>query len=261
MTNSFDPDLTHKFLQDPHAQRFIIDQLLKEAETHGFDGINIDFENIYEKDRDALTSFMAYLRRQSQKKGLILSMDVTAPSRNPNWSRCYDRKALTKSVDYLVLMTYDQFSRLSKVPGPTASFNWDEKEGPRDSCPGRSPGKTSIWSPTLYAPMGGPGRHQGVSGENLGMWQAQQLIHDKKNLPTFRKTWLPEEKMTRVSYTEGGRDYVFWQEDALSLYYKSRLAIQYQLAGTAAWRYGFETPDVWHLLEISQKNGAHASQQ
>ena len=105
---SFDPDLTHKFLQDPHAQRFIIDQLLKEAETHGFDGINIDFENIYEKDRDALTSFMAYLRRQSQKKGLILSMDVTAPSRNPNWSRCYDRKALTKSVDYLVLMTYDQ---------------------------------------------------------------------------------------------------------------------------------------------------------
>ncbi|MFR9127744.1 MAG: glycosyl hydrolase family 18 protein [Acidaminococcus intestini] len=128
MTNSFDPDLTHKFLQDPHAQRFIIDQLLKEAETHGFDGINIDFENIYEKDRDALTSFMAYLRRQSQKKGLILSMDVTAPSRNPNWSRCYDRKALTKSVDYLVLMTYDQFSRLSKVPGPTASFNWDEKK-------------------------------------------------------------------------------------------------------------------------------------
>lgn len=114
VTNSFDPDLTHKFLQDPHAQRFIIDQLLKEAETHGFDGINIDFENIYEKDRDALTSFMAYLRRQSQKKGLILSMDVTAPSRNPNWSRCYDRKALTKSVDYLVLMTYDQFSRLSK---------------------------------------------------------------------------------------------------------------------------------------------------
>lgn len=49
VTNSFDPDLTYKFLQDPHAQRFIIDQLLKEAETHGFDGINIDFENIYEK--------------------------------------------------------------------------------------------------------------------------------------------------------------------------------------------------------------------
>ena len=261
VTNSFDPDLTHKFLQDPHAQRFIIDQLLKEAETHGFDGINIDFENIYEKDRDALTSFMAYLRRQSQKKGLILSMDVTAPSRNPNWSRCYDRKALTKSVDYLVLMTYDQFSRLSKVPGPTASFNWDEKKVQETLAQGVPPEKLLFGLPLYMRLWEAPEGTKEYRARTLGMWQAQQLIHDKKNLPTFRKTWLPEEKMTRVSYTEGGRDHVFWQEDALSLYYKSRLAIQYQLAGTAAWRYGFETPDVWHLLEISQKNGAHASQQ
>lgn len=204
---------------------------------------------------------MAYLRRQSQKKGLILSMDVTAPSRNPNWSRCYDRKALTKSVDYLVLMTYDQFSRLSKVPGPTASFNWDEKKVQETLAQG-VPRKNFYLVSHFICAYGRPRKApRSIGREPLVCGRPSSSFMIKRTFRPSRKTWLPRGKDDSGFLYGRRRDYVFWQEDALSLYYKSRLAIQYQLAGTAAWRYGFETPDVWHLLEISQKNGAHASQQ
>ncbi len=253
VTNSFDPDLTHKVLQDAHAQAFVIDQLIAGAEKHGFDGINVDFENIYQEDREALTSFVAFLRRRSREKGLILSMDVTVPSDNPNWSRCYDRKKLTEQLDYLVLMTYDQYPRLSTVPGPTASFNWDEAGLQATLEQGVPPAKLLFGIP-LYMRLweadaaGGPWR-----ASTLSMAQADRLSVEKSLLPGWKREWLPAEKMFRCSYEENGKRYVFWQEDALSLYCKTRLVGQYGLAGTAAWRYGFETPDVWILLEEEKK--------
>jgi spore germination protein YaaH len=249
ITNSFDPDLTHKVLQDPHSQGYVIEQLVAQAEKHGFDGINVDFENIYENDRDALTSFVQYLRRRTKDKGIVLSMDVTVPSDNPNWSRCYDRKALTKELDYLVLMTYDQYSRLSTVPGPTASFNWDEDRLKATLAKGIPPEKVVLGIPLymrLWKAEAGSDKYQ---ASTLDMLNADLLNQEKGKLPSWRREWLPEEKMFRCSYEENGAKYVFWQEDALSLYYKTRLVSRYSLAGTAAWRFGFETPDVWVLLE------------
>ena len=95
---------------------------------------------------------------------------------------------------------------------------------------------------------GGPWR-----ASTLSMAQADRLSVEKSLLPGWKREWLPAEKMFRCSYEENGKRYVFWQEDALSLYCKTRLVGQYGLAGTAAWRYGFETPDVWILLEEEKK--------
>jgi spore germination protein YaaH len=248
ISNGFNPDRTHQVLKDPHAQRFVIDQVLALADTHHFDGINIDFENIYEKDRDALTAFVAYMRRQVKGRPFVLSMDVTVPSDNPNWSRCYDRKALSREVDYLVLMTYDQYPRLSTVPGPTASYNWDEK-GVKATLAGGVPAEKIVFGIPLYMRLW---KDEGKTGtykaQTLSMKGAEALIREKSSLPTWKREWLPEEKMVRCSYEEDGNAFVFWQEDALSLYYKTRLIPKYKLAGLAAWRFGFETSDVWRLL-------------
>ena len=58
ITNSFDPELTHEFLNNKSARKNIIKQLVVYAGLYELDGINFDFENIYEEDREALSQFM-----------------------------------------------------------------------------------------------------------------------------------------------------------------------------------------------------------
>lgn len=68
ITNGFDPERTKKLLRDENAKRYVIQQLLAEAEMHGFDGINLDFENIYQEDKDELTKFVKQIRKATQKR-------------------------------------------------------------------------------------------------------------------------------------------------------------------------------------------------
>lgn len=47
---------------------------------------------------------------------------------------------------------------------------------------------------------------------------------------------------------EGNVTYKVWLEDAGSMEQRIRLVNKYDLAGVAAWRRGFETPDIWEVI-------------
>ena len=51
-----------------------------------------------------------------------------------------------------------------------------------------------------------------------------------------------------MSYTKNGYTYKIWIEDEKSIALKSSLVKNYDLAGTAAWRKGFEEPQIWDVL-------------
>ena len=91
--------------------------------------------------------------------------------------------------------------------------------------------------------------------ETLTMPQAEKRRAEKGILPTWQSDWLPDMQMFRCSYEENGTKYMFWLENTASLYLKMRLVNQYDLAGCAAWRFGFETPDVWPMLQDRLENG------
>lgn len=125
--NNFDPDLTHRILQDERLQEQLIQELIGYALLYEFKGYNLDFENINYADRDGLTRFVAAVSKACHAYGLQVSMDVTPLSDSPNWSLVYDRQALASSLDYLMVMAYDQYGRTSPVAGPVASLPWVEK--------------------------------------------------------------------------------------------------------------------------------------
>ena len=120
ITNGFKPDRTKKLLDDENAKKFVIEQLRQQYQKHKFDGINLDFEHIYEADKDRITEFVKQIRKATQQDKLILSMDVTVPKGSPNWSLCFDRKALAEHVDYMMVMAYDQHSASSPKAGVNA---------------------------------------------------------------------------------------------------------------------------------------------
>ncbi len=118
----FDPDFTSGILADEAVWKKYAQNLIQYAYIYGFDGYNFDFENVDYSDRDKLTRFVAYLADELHKYNIQSSVDVTGYSNSPNWSLVYDRKSFANSVDYVVLMAYDETWAKSTTAGPVASY-------------------------------------------------------------------------------------------------------------------------------------------
>lgn len=248
ITNSFNPELTHLILQNKEARAYVIEQMLAYAKQYQLDGYNIDFENIEDNDRDQLTDFVKEITFALKKQKLIVSMDITVPSGEPYWSNCYDRKGLGETLDYVILMAYDEHHPSSKNIGSTASINWVKKGV--ESTLKNIPAEKLVLGLPLYMRIWQQNKETGkVTGKTLSMPQAEELIVEKKIQPK----WLAEQGQYYLQYDEGQMTYKVWQENKYSLQLKTALVSKYGLAGIASWRKGFETPDVWPALEDMMK--------
>ena len=246
ITNSFDENLTRTLLQDPAAQDEVIRQLLEQSAKHGFDGINLDFESIYEEDRDALTRFTQKITQALKQQNLTVSMDVTVPSSSGLWSRCFDRRALGAVVDYLMIMGYDQYVPSGHQAGPTAAYDWLEPK--MQEIMTEVPANKLVLGLPLYMRLWSTDADGYTKGRTLSMPEAEQLITQKGVLESYHWEWQADKKLFFYTYQEDGLQYCFWQENAETLRYKADLASRYDLAGLATWRKGFETQDVWPVL-------------
>lgn len=247
ITNDFNADLTHKWLADKKARAYIIRQLVFYAQRYPIDGYNFDFENIYDSDKEALSSFIEETTSELHKQGIIVSMDITVTSNIANWSSCYDRITLGKTVDYLVLMAYDEHGRLSKTAGSVASINWVEN-GVKNLLT-QVPAEKIVLGIPLYMRLWEESSIGKVTASTLSMTQANELKKEKN----AKSIWLPEEGQNYFSYRENSKTYHVWQEDRKSLQLKVALVNKYNLAGVAAWRKGFETDDIWSMINKELK--------
>lgn len=243
ITNDFDPKKTNKWLHNKQSREYIIEQLIFYARRYPIDGYNFDFENIYDTNRDALSNFVEEAVKALHKEGLTVSMDITVQSNTANWSSCYDRVRLGKMLDYVVLMAYDEHGRLSKTAGSVASIKWVEN-GVKSLTEQVSSSKIILGVP-LYMRLWEVSNDGSVKATTLDMQGAEKLI-EQKNL---KPVWLKEAGQYYFSYNENGKTYKVWQEDAKSIGLKVDLVEKYNLAGVASWRKGFETADIWKVID------------
>lgn len=244
--NSFNPDITSTVLNNTELREKVINQILVYAGLYNLDGINIDFENVYLKDRDALTQFVRELAPILREQGLVISIDVTVKSLSENWSLCYDRKNLGQAVDYMILMAYDEHWAGSPVSGSVASIGWVERgirslleEVPAHKVILGLPFYTREWQERLLE-----GGKLEVKSKALSMASAQQHIRENK----ADVVWKEEYGQHFATYTKGEYTFKVWLEDERSIDLKSSLIKKYNLAGAASWRRGFEEPEIWEVL-------------
>lgn len=243
--NKFDSALTNEFLSDKAARTKFIDSLISYAGKYKLDGINIDFENMYTRDKDAFTQFMKELYQKTKEKGLVLSVDVSVIAVNSNWSESFDRAALSKVTDYIALMTYDQHWGGSPVSGSVAQLSWVEqhlkkvlKEVPREKLLLGVPFYTRLWKEELV------NGSISVTSKAISMEEAERVIAEN-NAP---KTWDAESGQYYATYRKGNATYKIWTEDARSIKLKAELVNKYGLAGIASWKFGLEKPEVWTAI-------------
>lgn len=240
--NNFNPDLTHELLKSSHGREKLINSILSIYLDYGFQGINIDFENVYLKDRDLLTQFIRELYPVFKENGMCVSMDITPISTSENWSKSFDRRKLVEAVDYLILMAYDQHWAASPIAGSVAQYSWVEnslkgifQEVPREKTILAVPYYTRLWII----------EDGNISSQSLSMDVANSFIA-KNNIEL---TWDDESKQYYGQMAEDAKEYKIWLEDRSSLGYKASLVNKYSLAGIASWRKGFETQDIWSAID------------
>lgn len=248
VSNAFDIDRTHAFLHDSKARRKFIDYMIDEAVTNGYHGINIDFENVYMADRDALTHFVNAFKVAAYANNLILSMDVTVMGGSDNWSKCYDHQKLGHIVDYLIVMTYDEFWQSSPISGPVASFDWVNKHMIQLASVVQSeklvlglPTYTRVWR---EKPSNSKANAMTTSATAIGM-SAQNALIEKYDLELI---WDDTDRLYYATFFEEDAHVKMWVETAETLSIRADLVNQLNLGGIALWRRGFETQDVWDAL-------------
>ena len=117
-------ETTSEILNNYELRNTLINNILTLATKYELDGINIDFENMYQADKDMFTQFIVELYPRLKEKNIVLSVDVTAPDGGENWSMCYDRHDIANNCDYIIFMAYDQYGESSTKAGTTAGLNW-----------------------------------------------------------------------------------------------------------------------------------------
>ncbi|MFD1675086.1 glycosyl hydrolase family 18 protein [Alicyclobacillus fodiniaquatilis] len=122
--NNFDAKLTHEVLQNPKARANLIDELAYAAKTNDYDGINVDFESMYNSDRDAYTAFIKSLHQKLASMHVTLSVDISPDIVPLSDNATFFHAGLADDADYVCLMAYDEHWGGDQDPGPVADLPW-----------------------------------------------------------------------------------------------------------------------------------------
>lgn len=248
-SNSYNPDLTTKALATFDLRIKEINQLLDYAAQYHLDGINIDFENVYTKDKDHVTQFVRELRPLARAHNLVVSIDVTPKSDSELWSKFLDRKALGGIVDYMALMAYDEHWAASPVAGSVASLPWTESAVSTIMTEDQVPPAKIILGVPLYTRVWSEETVNGktkVSSKAIGMSKAQSILKQFSLKPLVSA----DTGQNYVEYTEDGLVKKIWLEDSESLQRRVDVVKRFNLGGIASWNRSFASEDAWDVLKL-----------
>ena len=234
----------------------LINQLIAAALQVGLDGINVDFEKISTECGEHYIQFIRELSVKCRQNGLVLSVDNYVPQA---YNQQYHRKEQGVFADYVIIMGYDEHYAGSPEAGPVASYNFVKegieqtlKEVPAEKVINAVPFFTRVWKETaktaeeLRQQEGTESAEysMNVESEAYSMAEVENILSQVGVTPT----WDDEVKQNYATWESEGSTYEVWVEDASSLEPKLQLIKEYGLAGSAAWRLGYEKTEIWDLI-------------
>ena len=246
-----------ELLSHTSARENLVNQLISEALKSGIDGINVDFEQIPTEAGEHYIQFIRELSVKCRLNNLVLSVDNYVPM---GYNAHYHREEQGVVADYVIIMGYDEHYNGSFEAGSVASYDYVKsgieetlKDVPAEKVVNAMPFYTRLWKEvpkTEEELESQEGSEAGlyemkVTSEALGMTAARNRV----NSAGAEIVWDDKVKQNYAEWQGAdGATYKVWLEDASSLEAKLQLMKEYNLAGTAAWKLGFETSDIWDLI-------------
>ena len=235
----FDASLAHTIINNAEKRKANIQQLVNTLTYYKLQGINIDFEELNEKNNDALTQFQKELYVALHSMGLLVSMDVTAKNED------YDYEKLANFNDYVILMAYDQYSGATGA-GPISGQKWIEKQ--LDWLDNKMDASKIILGVAGY----GRDWFTDEDGKHVEDITYAEVI-DKAKIANAAIAFDNDTYNLHFNYLEAPSDtssqtkHAVWFTDAATTFNILRYSDDYATAGTSLWHSGGEDPRIWNF--------------
>lgn len=221
------------------ARKKLIASLMKDAQTYGFDGINLDVEGIKASAESHYVQFIRELSVDCRKAGLVLSIDSYVPA---SYSAFYNWAEQGRVADYVVMMGYDEHFAGGEA-GSVASIGYERqgitdllKQVPKEKLISAIPFYTRIWKEDA----------SGTSSQSVGISSAKEWVE----INQVELYWQEDLGQYYGELEKDGVNYEIWMEEERSLELKMQLIRDNGLAGVACWRLGLEPADVWDVVKL-----------
>ena len=239
--------VTSKIMNSYEARQNLIEDIVNNCVKYKLDGINVDFENMKEEDKDLFSRFIIELTPRLKEMGLVTSVDVTAPDGGETWSMCFDRNVIGDVADYIVFMAYDEYGVSSTTPGTTAGYDWVKLSLNKFLQTEEIEASKIILAVPFYTRVWTTDSQGKVSNNTISMKKVYDEIPDG-----VETTWDDKLKQNYVEYTSNGNKKQIWIEDEASIKEKISLIKENDLGGVASWRKDLESDNIWSILDEIQ---------
>lgn len=238
--------ITSEIMNDYNKRQKLIENIVTACVKYKLDGINIDFENMKQEDKNMYSRFIIELTPRIKDMGMVVSVDVTAPDGSETWSMCFDRHVIGDVADYIVFMAYDQYGTSSNKSGTTAGYDWVNLSLNKFLKTEEIQSNKIILAIPLYTRLW----TEDSSGKLVKQPITVSMKNIEKTIPNgIEKQWDDNLKQYYVEYKDGSYTKKMWIEDEESLKAKISLIKNNNLGGVASWEKGMETDDFWTFLK------------
>ena len=235
----WDGTMVSGILADSTVTAVNISSLVQLAVANGYDGIDLDYENLAASDRTAFTNFTTQLAAALHANGKVLTVNVYAKTAEPgDWAgpQAQDWWALGQVADQVRIMTYE-YHWATSAPGPVSPVNWVSEV--LSFGRSRIPSNKIIQGLPLYGYD-----WVGQSGVDH-VWDETMALAAQYGATI---NWDAASASPWFQYTVKRTRHTVWFENAPSAEAKMHANAALDLAGLAVWRLGGEDPDVWSAV-------------
>jgi peptidoglycan-N-acetylglucosamine deacetylase len=239
----WDGDGLQALLADPDRRAKLEQGVVAFLAANKLQGVVVDFEQVPPKAYDDMGTFLAELSKAFAPRGWIVT--YAAPYDSDSWPYA----AFAKSVDYTILMAYDEHDE-SDPAGAIAAEPWFESnldKRMRELSPNRT-----IIALGSYA----YDWHGTETADDISFQDAAVDARDSDARVDFDA----DTNNPHFSYIENDNvKHDVWFLDGVTVYNQVHAADVYRPAGYALWRLGSEDSSIWSVLGRPYGAGAPAA--
>jgi spore germination protein len=238
--------LAHTILASTDIQDVLLTNILKVMKEKGYQGLNVDFENVFPADRELYNQFLQRAVDRLHPEGYSVSTALAPKISGEQKGLLYeahDYAAHGRIVDFTVLMTYEWGYRLGP---PQAISPLNEIKKVLDYAVTVIPRNKIFFGFQIYARDWLLPHVQGQEAETFSQQEAIRRAIQYGVAIQYD----PIAQSPFYRYTDAqGRNHEVWFEDARSAQAKFDVVKDYNLRGISYWVLGYPFPQNWLLLE------------
>lgn len=274
LTN-FDPDELKTILNSSPITLKLIDNVINLLKLYSLDGINIDFEGLYDEDKGSpMNNFMNQLFTKVKEADSKYEISIALPAINlrNKWNFSY----ISIYSDYIIIMAYDYYGSWSDFTAPTSpleGLNFTVKrsiENDYANVVALNPSKVVLalpyygnaWRTNSENPFAQVKPYSDTASFNN--YIGATYFQDIPFMPPFTQRYFNDQsKSTWYKFVDG--DYIIqnWIDDEYSLGLKMDYAISKNLGGIGIWALGYDgiRPELRNLIKSKFNPSDVASEQ